>query len=604
MSDPTAEEPTKPDRSEAPPRLRFVTARPDTKQGKQEAKAAIRAHASQASWAKIRKKGKQLKQPGIGSGDTARPDQQQQHRLSSAGEPASSSSSSSASVSVSVSGSASTALVSRFDDDPPHNVDHASGAPASARQVVPSRAARQSILGSISVPSPLRTVGAGDVDPFTSYPSRLPKEVAAPIISQVNHFLNIIFLPDPDRPTPSIVERWISCYMKDSTFFHAICFAQLARSLATETRLKPINRKAYWYCYAEVVREVNRRFNDPAERCSDETIFAVQALAFHGDATTDEADTPRSPSQGPMNSMQGLDIYAGRLNPVSMHVNGLARMLALRGGIADIELPGLAAMLSYGDLLLASRSLHNPVYPFVPIGESPARSLADVSRTDHPLAKLGTGFQVLRDLISNEESAQRLLSTLCNLAAYSLGVYDYIMGRPQAPSLRILADQRNFVQHSLMQMCATPSDRTAEAATNNPLSTLLLEEACWSAAAVYSLIAVFPVPHPNAPFAELAKQLKQHLVDTSSHFARTWQKPSPLVLWMTFMGALASMAAEETKEENAWYITVLERLVHRMEIPSWVRLKDLLMDFLWFPNTSDPDGQQLWKEIHTSNPFG
>ncbi|EXJ64632.1 hypothetical protein A1O7_00969 [Cladophialophora yegresii CBS 114405] len=591
MSDPTADGPTKPDRSEAPPRLTFVTARPDTKQGRQEAKAAIRAHASQASWAKIRKKGKQPRQPGIGSGDSTRLDQQQQHRLSSVGEPASS--------------SASTDLASRSnDDDPPYNADYATGASASARQVVPSRAARQTIFGPVNVPSPLRTVGAGDIDPFTSYPSRLPKEVAAPVISQVNHFLNIVFLPDPDRPTPSIVQHWISCYMKDSTFFHALCFAQLARSSATEAGLKPINRKAYWYCYAEVVREVNRRFNDPVEQCSDETIFAVQALAFHGDATTDEADTPRSPSQGPMNSMQGLDIYAGRLNSVGMHVKGLARMLALRGGIADIEFPGLAAMLSYGDLLLASRSLHNPVYPFVPIGDSPARSLADVSRTDHPLAKLGTGFRVLRDLISNDESTQRLLSILRDLATYSLGVYDYIMGRPEAPSLRVLADQRNFVQHRLMQICAMSGDHTADAATDDPASTFQLEEACWVAAAVYSLIAVFPVPHPNAPFATLAKQLKQHLVHTSSHFARRWQKPSPLVLWMTFMGALASMADEDTQEEKAWYITVLERLVHRMQIPSWERLKDLLLDFLWFPNTSDPDGQQLWKEIHTSNPFG
>jgi hypothetical protein len=174
MSDPNAEEtPTQPDRSETPPRLRFVTARPDTKQGKREAKAAIRAHASQASWAKIRKKGKQLpKQPGIGSGETTHPDHHQQHTLSLTSEPASSSAS-----------SASTEPVSHAIDRP-YGADRATEATASSHAVVPSRAVRHTILGSISVPSPLRTVGAGDIDPFTSYPSRLPKEVAAPIISQ------------------------------------------------------------------------------------------------------------------------------------------------------------------------------------------------------------------------------------------------------------------------------------------------------------------------------------------------------------------------------------------------------------------------------------
>ncbi len=134
--------------------------------------------------------------------------------------------------------------------------------------------------------------------------------------------------------------------MNDSVLFHAQCFAQLARLSVTVNELNPINRRAYWYCYSEVVREVNRRFSDPPERYSDALIHVVQALAFHGEATTDDADIPKSPSQGPMNSMQGLDTYAGRLNPVDMHVNGLAKMMSMRGGIADIEFPGLAAMLS------------------------------------------------------------------------------------------------------------------------------------------------------------------------------------------------------------------------------------------------------------------
>lgn len=157
-----------------------------------------------------------------------------------------------------------------------------------------------------------------------------------------------MFLPEPERQEQSIVQQWISWYMNDSTLFHALCFAQFARLSTKDTELKTLNQRAYWYwyCHSEVVREVNRRFNNPSERCSDESILAVLALAFHGDATTDETDMPRSPSQGPMNSMQGLDLYAGRLDPVSMHVNGLARMLSLRGGIADIEFPGLAAMLS------------------------------------------------------------------------------------------------------------------------------------------------------------------------------------------------------------------------------------------------------------------
>ncbi|KAJ9609016.1 hypothetical protein H2200_006787 [Cladophialophora chaetospira] len=614
MSEPNSDDTTpNSDRSEAAPRLRFVSARPDTKQGRREARAAIRAHASQASWAKIRKHGKQTRRDPISPIGSSQHTKSQ--RLSSTDE------------------HASTELVSSSNDI--FDVSISGRASASSQQAVPSRAARQAILDSISIPSPLRAVAVGDIDPFTSYPSRMPKEVATPIVDQgkpgiapahglaectrpvptcvladtnvsghlpllVNNFFNIMFLPDPERQEQSVVQHWISWYMNDSTLFHALCFAQLARSSTKVTELKPIDRRAYWYCYSEVVREVNRRFSDPSESCSDENILAVLALAFHGDATPDETDIPRSPSQGPMNSMQGLETYAGYLNPVSLHVNGLARMLSLRGGIADIEFPGLAAMLSYGDLLLASRALQKPIYPFVPIGESPELTLAAVDRAHHPLAQLGSGFRVLRDLIPEEESAEELLVTLQHLATYSLAVYDYVMGRPQALKLANLADQRNFVQHSLLSLNSKSNESREQL---NSEDTFLLKEACWTSGAVYSLIAIFPVPHPKAPFGKLAKQLKQHLIYTSAHFARRWQTPSPLVLWMTFMGALASTADDESKETKAWYITVLERLVHRMLILSWENLREHLLKFLWFPSTSDTDGQQLWREIHTSNPF-
>lgn len=362
MSDPSADETTKADRSESAPRLRFVTARPDTTQGKREARAAIRAHASQASWAKIREHGKQSRRKTNSLIESNQPTRlEQQRRPSYAG------------------GQASTELVSSYSNDRPGNHRSFGRASAGSQLFVPSPAVRQNFLESIGIPSPLRTIGAGDIDPFTSYPSQLPKEVAAPIISQskpgtiptcwiaaqaihihvfmqvltslgavltVNNFFNIIFLPDPERPEQSIVRHWISWYMNDSILFHAHCFAQLARLSVAENELKSINRRAYWYCYSEIVREVNRRFNEPSERCSDALIHVVQALAFHGDATLDDADIPRSPAQGPFNSMQGLDTYTGRLNPVNMHVNGLAKMLSMRGGITDIEFPGLAAILS------------------------------------------------------------------------------------------------------------------------------------------------------------------------------------------------------------------------------------------------------------------
>ncbi|EXJ70310.1 uncharacterized protein A1O5_06378 [Cladophialophora psammophila CBS 110553] len=573
MPDQTEEVKPTTEKEQAGPKVRFVTARPASTQARREAKALIRAHASRASWAKI-KQGKQLKQETSSRiGSSQAPDEQQTRLVN-------------------------TELVSRSNDEQDNDASIGGAGPSGSRQIVPSRVATQTIFDSCPIPSPLHTVGVGDFDPFASYPSRLPKEIATQLIGQVNHFLNIIFLPDPDRPEESVARHWISWYMSDSTLFHALCFGQLARLSATEpSGLKPVSRKAHWYCYSEVVREVNRRFNNASTRCSDESILAVQALAFHGDKAEDDREPPRSPSQGPLNAMQGLDIYAGRLDPVNIHVLGLARMLSMRGGIDEIKVPGLAAMLSYGDLILASRSLQKPTLLFVPIGESPEHTLTTVKRTGHPLGQLGSGFQTLHDLLPSD-FAQELYFVLLHLSTYLLAVDDYIMGRPQAQSLGILADQRNFVQHSLMSMFSSPGDSTSQHQMYS------LQQATWGAGVVYSLVAVFPVPHARAPFAKLAAWIKEHLVSTSSsHNGKKWQKGAPLMLWITFMGALASTADEASEAEKTWYISVLERLVHRMQILSWQSLKDQLLHFLWFPSTSDIDGQQLWREIHTSNPF-
>jgi hypothetical protein len=226
-----------------------------------------------------------------------------------------------------------------------------------------------------------------------------------------------------------------------------------------------------------------------------------------------------------------------------------------------------------------------------------------VSRSQHPLAQLGSGFRVLHDLLP-EDAAQRLFTTLHNLSVYSLAVDDYIMGRPLAPTLATLADQRNYVQHALMSISPLTSNDSGRSEAGSPSQeTFQLQDACWAAGAIYSLIAVFPIPSCKAPFAKLASVLRQHLIFTSARFAGRWHTPSPLVLWMTFMGALASTARDESQDDKMWYFNVLERLVHRMRISSWDNLKKELMNFLWFPTTSDTDGQQVWKEIHSFNPF-
>lgn len=156
MPDLLEDDSSRPNEAESGRTLRFVPARPNSKQARRETTAAIRAHASRASWAKIKQKAKKTTPQSSRSSSRDQPSQPPGVKL-----------------------------VSPASNDRPNN-DHTAGIrPTSSRQVMLSRATtRQSILGSIGVPHPLRAVGAGELDPFASYPSNMPKEIAFPILSK------------------------------------------------------------------------------------------------------------------------------------------------------------------------------------------------------------------------------------------------------------------------------------------------------------------------------------------------------------------------------------------------------------------------------------
>lgn len=78
--------------------------------------------------------------------------------------------------------------------------------------------------------------------------------------------------------------------------------------------------------------------------CEDENILSVYSLTYHGDLRRDNPAI--APSQGPLTTLQLLHVYGGRLETVQVHLQGLAKMLTLRGGLNKIKLPGLAQAIS------------------------------------------------------------------------------------------------------------------------------------------------------------------------------------------------------------------------------------------------------------------
>lgn len=89
---------------------------------------------------------------------------------------------------------------------------------------------------------------------------------------------------------------------------------------------------------------MHQKFQDNTTSCADENILSVYALAYHG--VTRPQTSTEVPNQGPLKTLQLLHVYGGRLETVDVHLRGLAKMLALRGGVGKIGLPGLAQAIS------------------------------------------------------------------------------------------------------------------------------------------------------------------------------------------------------------------------------------------------------------------
>lgn len=239
--------------------------------------------------------------------------------------------------------------------------------------------------------------------------------------------------------------------------------------------------------------------------------------------------------------------------------------------------------------MFSTRHVLRPSFPFVCNGEYDGKHLDSLPRSTHPLCTLATSFDVLHKVLPPQEATE-LQAVFIGLSRYTFAIDDFVMGRPQALSLRTLANMRNLTQHNLMSKYPGTADLDDESFDG-------FYRSCWFAAAIYSLISVFPMAHWNGPFAILVQGLKAHI--SSPTVQERWNEVSSLMLWITTMGAIGACGLPE----RSWYISVLERLVHRMNLQSWNDVKSELENFLWYDNISRPDGYTIWKEIKNSSPF-
>ncbi|EXJ62208.1 hypothetical protein A1O7_02641 [Cladophialophora yegresii CBS 114405] len=380
--------------------------------------------------------------------------------------------------------------------------------------------------------------------------------------------------------------------MSEPGCLYAYFFAQLMRNKYS----RHFHSKAQHQllrAHAETVSYVNKALSDPSTACSDLTILTVFNLAYHYLAMSPEARpvyaTRRRPEQGPLRSLRLLNLYGGPIEAASMHREGLFKMIELRGGLEKITIPGLAGLLCYADLIVATRTVQPPRLPFIPCvkGVDLDGPLSRTRRANHPLRTLGQGFSILDKLGSSSPlRSLDLQIALHRLSLYTLAVDDYLAGRSAAHSLSLLGEERSLVIHTLMGLTRAVTERCDRADDD-------LLDLCHVAALIYSVLCVFPIP--AAPFGLLVQRTKTLFGKRS--FAREWSEAPSLMLWIASMAGIAALGANDCASRS-WFVGLIAHGARKLKIRSFEALKGrVLLEYLWLPTTNDGDGNDLWDEL-------
>lgn len=394
-----------------------------------------------------------------------------------------------------------------------------------------------------------------------------------------------LFPPGKNSTVSHIARDWFQQCLATRGVLHTALFCQAIRAQAVRPGWPAMPANELMLCQTEAVHAINDKLLQPATACDDESVRIVFSLTWHG--ALKQQRPPKTPRQSPLADLQSLKMFMGFIACDLFHAQGLDNMLKMRGGLDRVIMPGLAFLVSYGDILTSSCNLTRPTWSYGAYAKyNPDAAVDDewlrtIHRPDHPLATLGHGFSALRMWLPSERASQLQL-VFNNMADYTRASYDFIRGRPEDQNRAVMTDQRNSVQHSLLSLCLTEDDCF-------PGRDLF--ELCWLAAVAYSSIAVFPLAPNAAWFDRLAHLIKAELL--SPIVEQKWLRTPQLMLWITVMGTLCAVGTDD----RAWYIVLLQKEVDKLAISTWQTLKARIIEFLWFPPSSDNDGEELWAEV-------
>ncbi|KAJ0421509.1 hypothetical protein BJY00DRAFT_300895 [Aspergillus carlsbadensis] len=335
-------------------------------------------------------------------------------------------------------------------------------------------------------------------------------------------------------------------------------------------------------CEANVISQMSSILQDPVQAASDAVILTVLCLATNlYNGPSNEEDTRTSPFYAPLRSLQWLDIY-GRLSPHPVHQAGLLQLIAMRGGLEKIELPGLAAVISFSSILGASKALSRPPLPFISLRTGRQATLPHTTEINYQ-----SSLSSDRDPLLDIQIPTEMHDVFRGMRAYIALVETHQDGVDGGVDNLTLCDTRNLVQWHVMAL-----------APASELGPLLVQfcpvyEACRLALVIFGVGVTFPLPPGVALFARLARAIRVGLQCLARDYASQNVSSMQACCWCLVLGGIVT----EAEEERGWFVQELRRTLAALGISSWEQLKRVLRSFLWLDSACDMPGRLLWVEV-------
>ncbi|EXJ61392.1 uncharacterized protein A1O5_11706 [Cladophialophora psammophila CBS 110553] len=421
-------------------------------------------------------------------------------------------------------------------------------------------------------------------------------------IRRVHHYARTILWPSFKHysleTNESLTSAFFHLSMVDDLLLNSFVWtAALAMSMhLPHTAIA--NDAVMFACQNRAVQSIREHID--RNQVSDSLIFAVLALTIRD---TDPRMAVHKAGGGehcfggfdpPLRSLGWIQ-YFSHFRWTPSHMLAVKSLVAARGGLQHVSMPGVAEQIQSTDILRASLSLCRPNFTLCRLYQHVLENHVKMVRP--PRERLDEAFPTIhdtdfKDLLLDMRMYCRELE---RIAAESGGASegggggggdgaadDLVASSGVAWETNVY---RNLIQHRLLRL---PRYGSRE------------EELCRLAAMIFSYGVIYPVARPR-PLRVLAKQLRievEHHPSSPSiatcNGPTTAGRGAAFLLWIAVLGALAS---KNSDDDEAFFVDLVATCSARLEVVDFAHLRALVCRFLWLAGACDEGAYDVWAKV-------